>query len=63
MAPEVYYGCIIASMAPPHILIVDNNLEKLDRIKLACQSAGYEVTGLSDAERALDTATMLQPIS
>jgi len=48
-------------MAPPHILIVDNNLDKLDLIKLACQRAGYEVTGLSDVEKGLDTATILQP--
>jgi len=48
-------------MAPPHILIVDNNLDKLDLIKSACQSAGYEVIGLSDVEKGLDTATILQP--
>ena len=30
--------------------------DKLDLIKLACQRAGYEVTGLSDVEKGLDTA-------
>src|SRR4051812_13880854 len=60
--PEPKKAHVAAPVAAPvRILLVDNDLLVLARLKDGLSAAGYEVTAASDAQHALDALVGSQP--